>query len=577
MVQLTSLILLLCGSGSPALAEDAEECTPACEGKVCGDDGCGELCGVCPAYDQCLAGACAYNGGCTPHDVPGCGGCTCESCTCQFDPYCCSGNWDQMCVTRCETMCGGCGKKATCGDGVCEGGENCQSCSGDCGACPTPCGQVTSIGCCVGDSLVACKDGVLAVTNCVQAGFESCGWAGEEGAYGCGGEGADPAGNYPLECPSAPVDEVVEDVGVPEECQGVGFAGCCISSSVFWCDAGGLHSVNCSQNPAPFETCGWNDLTGYYDCGGQGSDPTGEHYFFCPNLETDIKEDVPVAPTCTKGTLVAVGCQDVTFDGCCGDDGALYFCEKGKLCKLDCPELVAPFDSCGWNDVSGWYDCGGEGPDPSGVLPLVCPPFVVEEDVVVEDTKVEPASCAGIPDSACCVDDLLHWCEGGIVKSFDCAELAADPIFEAYVYCGSNPTSGQADCIKKPDPSPPQCNLDNNDTDPEPAEPVADSPQGDGWSNDGLADGSTGDADTGTNPDGLADLPGGENSPFVIGGDGVIFQPPEEGGSGGGCSCSTERRPETTNSGVWLLLAAALMVAGVLRTRTFLRRDSTNG
>ena len=578
LLQLTSLLLLLYGTGSPALAEDAEQCVPACEDKICGDDGCGGLCGVCPAYDQCIDHACFFNGGCVPHDVPGCGACTCEACTCQLDPFCCSGKWDQMCVTRCETVCGGCGKKAICGNDECEGGETCQSCSGDCGACPASCGQITSIGCCVGDSLLACALGALEVTNCIQAGFESCGWNSEEDAYRCGGEGVDPSAAYPLECPSAPVEEVVGDTGLSEECQGVAFAGCCVSSTVYWCDAGGLHSVDCSENPSPFQSCGWNDLTGYYDCGGQGSDPAGEHVFFCPNLEPDIKEDVPVAPTCTKGKLVAVGCQDVTFDGCCGQDGALYFCEKGKLCELDCPALVPPFDSCGWNDVSGWYDCGGDGPDPSGQNPLACPEFVVVPDVTAQETTVEPATCYGIPDGACCEEGVLHWCEGGTAKTFDCADLAADPVFEAYVFCGGNPASGKADCIKKPDPSPPGCNFDGTDAPPEPAEPTPDAGANDGAGEDRISDGSSGDADgAAAGKDGLADSPGGENSPFVIPGDGIVFEPPAGGGSGNGCGCSFEGRPLTTDMEVWLLLAAAILAAGALRTRTYRRRNPTHG
>ena len=44
----------------------AEECVPQCEGKDCGDDGCGSKCGVCPAAWPCEVGQCklAVGGAC---------------------------------------------------------------------------------------------------------------------------------------------------------------------------------------------------------------------------------------------------------------------------------------------------------------------------------------------------------------------------------------------------------------------------------------------------------------------------------------------------------------------------------
>ena len=41
-------------------ATDAtDSCTPVCEGKVCGDDGCGGVCGDCTDGLTCVEGACA--------------------------------------------------------------------------------------------------------------------------------------------------------------------------------------------------------------------------------------------------------------------------------------------------------------------------------------------------------------------------------------------------------------------------------------------------------------------------------------------------------------------------------------
>ena len=42
-------------------------CTPDCEGKECGDDGCGGSCGECPEAYECVAGTCEEEGGCVPN------------------------------------------------------------------------------------------------------------------------------------------------------------------------------------------------------------------------------------------------------------------------------------------------------------------------------------------------------------------------------------------------------------------------------------------------------------------------------------------------------------------------------
>ena len=47
--------------------------------------------------------------GCVPTGTPGCGGCPCETCVCQLDAYCCTNQWDSICVGECINQCGGCG------------------------------------------------------------------------------------------------------------------------------------------------------------------------------------------------------------------------------------------------------------------------------------------------------------------------------------------------------------------------------------------------------------------------------------------------------------------------------------
>lgn len=451
--------MLLAADGD-VTGEEVPPCTPVCEGQECGDDSCGGVCGLCGPYDECLQGLCSFNGGCEPLDVPGCGGCTCESCTCQLDPYCCTSKWDPMCVSRCQSQCGGCGSLLVCGDGLCEGGEGCSSCPADCGSCSPTCGQVTGIGCCAGATYISCQSGELKLVNCIAAGFDSCGWLADEGSYGCGGSGLDPTLEFPMECPTVPVEDVSVDNGTLPDCGGLSFAGCCKAETLYWCDVGGIHALDCSLNPQPLDSCGWNGAQGYYDCGGVGTDPSGENTILCPDLETDTTgpEEI-VVHKCSAGSLYATGCMDIPFEGCCGPGGALYFCEKGKsLCVLECSVLLPPSDSCGWYPgLSGYYDCGGTGADPDGIFPYACPPIFEIPDLAAEDKGQDEAVCKTIPATGCCEGTRLKWCEAGVSQEFDCAALAADPIFGAYVYCGTNDSTGEADCLKKPDPSPPLC------------------------------------------------------------------------------------------------------------------------
>lgn len=49
-------------------------CTPSCDGKACGDDGCGGLCGKCGPAQQCAAGECVDEPiACVPADTAICG------------------------------------------------------------------------------------------------------------------------------------------------------------------------------------------------------------------------------------------------------------------------------------------------------------------------------------------------------------------------------------------------------------------------------------------------------------------------------------------------------------------------
>ena len=53
------------GIGTPNGAQlgGGGTCTPACNGKTCGDDGCGGSCGTCDTGETCSAGICMGGGG----------------------------------------------------------------------------------------------------------------------------------------------------------------------------------------------------------------------------------------------------------------------------------------------------------------------------------------------------------------------------------------------------------------------------------------------------------------------------------------------------------------------------------
>ena len=155
----------------PDAAEPPPEtsCTPACEGKDCGDDGCSGVCGACPeAAPLCIEDKCHID--CTPECAgkecgdDGCYG-TCGDCPADA-PDCV----DSLCVVQCFPDCVG----KECGD---------DGCSGECGPCPL--------------AAPLCVDSLCAV-QC----FPDC--VGKE----CGGDGCDG------DCGSCPEDLPLCENGV---------------------------------------------------------------------------------------------------------------------------------------------------------------------------------------------------------------------------------------------------------------------------------------------------------------------------------------------------------------------------
>lgn len=127
------------GAPVDANAPEDPDGSCACGDRLCGPDGCGGVCGRCPAGEACTA-----EGRCRA--APRCGDGTCGD--------------DEDCAL-CPADCGAC-----CGDGACVGarGEHCGTCPADC-ACPegVPCDARAGV-CrcedrCEGDDLLACVEG----------------------------------------------------------------------------------------------------------------------------------------------------------------------------------------------------------------------------------------------------------------------------------------------------------------------------------------------------------------------------------------------------------------------------------
>ena len=88
-------------------------CTPQCDGKKCGSNGCGGTCGTCKDGEKCdEKGACVPDvvdaPCCEARDRPGCEDPAVEKCVCAKNALCCTKIWDTTCVADVEKY--GCGK-----------------------------------------------------------------------------------------------------------------------------------------------------------------------------------------------------------------------------------------------------------------------------------------------------------------------------------------------------------------------------------------------------------------------------------------------------------------------------------
>ncbi|MFH1530366.1 MAG: hypothetical protein ABIK09_06475 [Pseudomonadota bacterium] len=337
-------------------------CLPSCDGRECGDDGCGGSCGECEDGAECnAAGRCVV--------------CSCADKECGDD--------------GCGGSCGECGPGTRCDEeGRCEAcscdGLSCgdDGCGGSCGECSygsyqycvtNDCWEITSApegGCCVGDWL-----GVLyqdadrrwhtRVDDCAALGLH-CGWNPAAGAYACGAS-SDPApGNRPPQmCTSA------------HRC----VPGC--ESDGWECGDGGC-GANCGEctegtvcnryhRCVPLDECSCGTRTCGWPPGGSSC---FERCGSCPRGQI-----------CLDGQCMVGDCATVGTWGCCREDRIAIYCRlfgdgsafwESRICSGPGADFDFP---CGWEagDGAGYY-CVPPGweystEDPSGVHPRECPAF----------------------------------------------------------------------------------------------------------------------------------------------------------------------------------------------------------
>lgn len=287
-----------------------EPCTPTCGAAVCGDDGCGGVCGSCQVGESCVAGACACAAEATSDCVGG-------------DVY-----WFDSCGTLGEV-------KTTCPGFGCSNGS-CDGCTGDCtgkecgdDGCGTECGPCTGTGevcqanqCnCLSMVYIACSSGNL-------WHFDSCNnpeSLSSDCQYGCTGNSCDA-------CQPACEGRNCGDDGCGGSC------GTCTGQDT--CN-NGIGQCVC-QPACTGAECG-ND-----GCGGDCGNCTGQDT--CNGGGQCVCQ-----PDCSGKNCGADGCG-----GSCGTCTGQDACNAGQcVCQPDCAGKDCGSNGCGGvcGTCSGGSNC----------------------------------------------------------------------------------------------------------------------------------------------------------------------------------------------------------------------------
>ena len=363
-------------------------CEPMCDGLECGDDGCGGDCGECPAGIQCVQGECACLPQCDGKDCgdDGCGG-SCGSCydksgaideeLCTDAGVCCLPNCNnkQCGEDGCGGICGECADELTCQDGFCLDVCKPKCDAKDCGwdGCTGTCGS-----CAVGEKCVDNK--------CVECDPDCDGK--DCGSDGCGGKcGTCEAGH---KC----TDDLC--VCVPDcdgfECGDDGCEGTCGE-----CDDGNPCTADaCAEGTCLYELLPLEELV-VEEC-------------LC-EVDEDC-QDLEDGDIC-NGTLICIAGEEVST--CAVDPDSVLDCDDANDCTDD---VCDPVEGCAStnddeNDCADDDPCNGietcvAGECTAGEV-LVCN----DENVCTDDTCTEGIGCEYVnnDENACADADACNGVE----------------------------------------------------------------------------------------------------------------------------------------------------------------------
>lgn len=363
-----------CVSGACKADGSCAPCVPKCDGKECGDDGCGGECGAClvPGQTSCIEGSC---GAC----VPACGGKQCGD-------------------DGCGGQCGQCGLGLECSFGACAVPAIEASCALHCGSvAPSGC-SCTAFCADEGD---CCADVVFCGCLPKCAGL----LCGDDGCGGTCGSCADGEGCQEGQC-------VVTDC-TPQTCHGHGVCedatatcACAPGFSGPFCDRcaeGRVGYPQCVPSCASHAACDDGDVCTHDACSAEvgcqhepSSSPCDDH------------------DACTSGD----GCKD----GECAPGGPAT-CDDGNACTQDscdsglgCAHIASGAvqcedgDACTTGDLCSGATCvGGQAPSCDDANPCT------------DDACASKAGCTHVPnDAPCTLSDACSFgaiCDGGACTS----------------------------------------------------------------------------------------------------------------------------------------------------------------
>jgi hypothetical protein len=332
------------GAAGDVTDADGGTCVPQCTEKVCGDDGCGSVCGTCDAPGTvCEAGQCIPGFACEPD-------CTDKECG------------DDGCGETCGD---GCEDGETCTEGLCESAEgDITSCEGACGQgsedmtcnCDTDCWE---FGDCCEDVCDFCSEEY--VEQCADPCDPSCQEDQECGDDGCGGVCGDGC-DVDQACGDDGTCNAIDCFGVDAEEVCPEDTSCALTSE--W------DALFCYADQEPGQPCSWG-LGGCVEGHSCVSDDMTFKTSTCQPATTSLGDECGFSlPACEAGLSCdwvqpdALECLDYAQEGQpCGMGSGT--CAEDLACWPDAssdPTGSFCYAAQGLGDVCGWGagDCGDQ-------------------------------------------------------------------------------------------------------------------------------------------------------------------------------------------------------------------------